>query len=527
MNTPATPLQFRSADEASAFLSRLSLTDPAPTHRLLLQFFDALVRQPLPPTDQAVVLTQAEKPLAFLQEEAARHYLIKSLPYSGDDLARFQRTVTLWQQAGKAWRAAELPEGSGVDVAAILERALYCHGMALVEHLMARYQVPPGLWRTLHETYQEAERRGVADFPFQDHKGRNLSCSRSYVAVILFELSRPYSLSARELPLVWRWAKLMAKLARVVPLAENETPAFILDLGSDASIGKPLPGARDAADVRRLDTTDLASHVRKLRRRLDEGYSPKDLLLGEDVSSGDALRLVAHLRYPWSQEAIARPVDLRLPIGSARVVLGYNAIHYQLTGREMAKPKGPAAAHQYSRQDAERLAIFGASRENAASVRDQTAVKYSGETWALLEESASAYRIYRAGDGAKVAPGQLVALSLGHEPNAPFFLTQISSLMQTPEGGVVAKVRRLLGTARGVAIQALGTHLPAQALVGGFLIEAAGSDADAKPQLVMPRGWYQRLRPVELDLEPPLRCRLEKVLLSGHDFDLVECAPFA
>ena len=110
MNTPATPLQFRSADEASAFLSRLSLTDPAPTHRLLLQFFDALVRQPLPPTDQAVVLTQAEKPLLFLQEEAARHYLIKSLPYSGDDLARFQRTVSLWQQAGKAWRAAELPE---------------------------------------------------------------------------------------------------------------------------------------------------------------------------------------------------------------------------------------------------------------------------------------------------------------------------------------------------------------------------------------------------------------------------------
>ena len=220
---------------------------------------------------------------------------------------------------------------------------------------------------------------------------------------------------------------------------------------------------------------------------------------------------------------------MRLPIGSARVVLGYDAIHYQLTGREMTKPKGPAAAHQYSRQDAERLAIFGASRENAASLRDQTAVKYSGETWALLEESANSYRIYRASGGAKVAPGQLVALGLGSGPekDAPFFLTQISSLMQTPEGGVVAKVRRLLGTARGVAIQALGTHLPVQALVGGFLIEAAGSDPDSKPQLVMPRGWYQRLRPVELDLEPALRCRLEKVLLSGHDFDLVECAPFA
>lgn len=525
MNSPPTPLTFRSAEEAVAFLARLPLTDPVRTHQDLLQFLAALVRQPLAPADQAVVLTQAEKPLAFLQEEAARRYLIKALPYSGQDLELFQHTVSLWQHAGDAWRAAEPPDGSGVDVAAILERALFCHGMALVEHLMARFQIPPGLWRTLHETYLEAERRGVADFPFQDHKGRNLSCSRSYVAVLLFDLARPYSLTSRDLPVVWRWARLLAKLARIVPLAEDETPPFILDLGGDGTLGKPLPGALPPQTVRRLDSTDLASHLRKLRRRLGEGRSPSELQLGEDVGAGDSQRLLSHLKYPWSQEAIGRPVDLRLPIGSARVVLGYDAIHYQLTGREMAKPKGGIAAHQYSRQDADRLAIFGASKDNAVSVREQAAVKYSGETWALLEESAHACRLYRAGGGAKVAPGQLVALGQGQE--GTFFLAQISSLMQTREGGIVAKTRRLPGTARGVALQALGTNLPGQTLVGGFLIEALGNEAEAKPLLVMPRGWYQRLRPVELDLEPPLRCRLEKVVFSGHDFDLAECAPFA
>jgi hypothetical protein len=342
--------------------------------------------------EQAPVLAQAEKALAFVQEEASRRYLSRPLPYEGQELALFRRTVQLWQDAADAWLAAEPPEGNDADTAAILERAQYCRGMALVEHLEARFQVPEGLWRAFHDIYAEAEKRQVADLLFRDPHGRSLSCMRSYVAVLLFDLAKTYSLRSRDIPVVWRWARSLAQLVQVRPVGEGENPPFILDLANDRAMAKALPSALLGPGVRRLETEELANHLRKLRRRLSQDIVPSELQLGDDVSPGDAVRLLSHLKYPWSQEAIARPFDLRQPVGTAEVVLGYDAIHYRLTGRETSRPKTTYAAHQYSRQDAERLAVLGTSKDSANSTREAAASRYVGESWALLEQSAPSFQ---------------------------------------------------------------------------------------------------------------------------------------
>ena len=409
--TAAQPLELRSGADAAAFLGRLPMADPVRTHEALTRFFTTLARHPLPPLEQAPVLAQAEKALAFVQDEATRRYLSRPLPYAGQELALFQRTVQLWQDAADAWLAAEPPAGSDADTAAVLERALFCRGMALAEHLEARFQIPDGLWQSFHAIYAESERRQVADLVFQDPKGRSLSCARSYAAVLLFDLSKPYSLRSRDIPVVWRWSRALAQLVQIASIDAGEPVPFVIDLESDRPVAKPLPSAILGPQVRRLVTADLASHMRKLRRRLAEAVSPADLQLGDEVSPGDAQRLLAHLKYPWSQEAIARAFDLRQPIGTAEVVLGYEAIHYRLTGREMHRPKAAAAAYQYSRQDAERLAVFGTARDDASSVREEASQRYSGETWTLLEQSAHAFRLYRPEGGARVAVGQLAAIA--------------------------------------------------------------------------------------------------------------------
>lgn len=518
--TAAQPLELRSGADAAAFLGRLPMADPVRTHEALTRFFTTLARHPLPPLEQAPVLAQAEKALAFVQDEATRRYLSRPLPYAGQELALFQRTVQLWQDAADAWLAAEPPAGSDADTAAVLERALFCRGMALAEHLEARFQIPDGLWQSFHAIYAESERRQVADLVFQDPKGRSLSCARSYAAVLLFDLSKPYSLRSRDIPVVWRWSRALAQLVQIASIDAGEPAPFVIDLESDRPVAKPLPSAILGPQVRRLVTADLASHMRKLRRRLAEAVSPADLQLGDEVSPGDAQRLLAHLKYPWSQEAIARAFDLRQPIGTAEVVLGYEAIHYRLTGREMHRPKAAAAAYQYSRQDAERLAVFGTARDDASSVREEASQRYSGETWTLLEQSAHAFRLYRPEGGARVAVGQLAAIS---GEDGQLVLTRLSSLMQTGSGGVVAKAKRLPGLALGVAVTALGANLPLQASVGGFIIQPVGADPGALPDLVLPRGWYLKNRPVELEQGQSRRYRLDKVVFSGHDFDLVSC----
>lgn len=525
---PAMPtLEFRSGADAVAFLGRLPMADPVQTHESLTRFFHALARRPLPPMEQAPVLAQAEKPLAFVQEEAARRYLGRPLPYGEQELPLFRRTVQLWQDAADAWLAAEPPTGGDADTAAILERALFCRGMAVVEHLLARFQIPPGLWRSFHEIFEESERRQVADFVFQDPAGRNLSCTRAYGAVLLFDMAKPYSLRSRDLPLVWRWARSLGQLLKVLPVEAGGAVPFVVDLAGDKPLIKALPGAIHPTSVRRLETEALANHLRKLRRRLAEGLSPGELQLGSDVAAADAARLLAHLKYPWTQEAIARPFDLGQPIGPLAVVLGYEAIHYRITGREVNRPQAAREAYQFSRQDADRLAVFGTARDGAASLRDAAASRYAGESWSLLEHNAGALRLHRAGSGGRVAVGQLTAVAADPAKPESLALARISSLMQTGDGGVMMKVKRLSGVAIGVAIQALGANLPAQPLVGGFLIQALGEDGTAAPELVMPRGWYQKQRLISLDFHDPevpvRRYRLEKVIFGGHDYDLVAC----
>lgn len=520
ITSPSSPSpEIRTGTDAAAFLSRLPMADPVKTHPALTSFYRALCHRPLSPVEQAAVLSQAEKALEFVQDETSKRYLSRPLPYAGADLLLFHNSVGLWQDAADAWLAALPAEGNDSSAAAILERALFCRGMALVAHYMARFQIPQGLWHGFHAIYAECEKRQVATEVLRDSRGRSASCSRRYAAVLLMDLAKPYSLRSRDLAVVWRWSRLLAKLVDITLLEPGTEAPLVIDLAGDTPLAKVQANA-EGPSLRRLESSDLASHMRKLRRRLAEDIPPAELQLGEDVAPGDAVRLLSHLKHPWTQASVARPFDLGHQTGTARVVLGYDAIHFHLTGRETYPPKESTYTLRYSREDAERLAILGVGRKEAPATKDDAASRHSAEEWSVLEQSPGAWRLYRPGPGGRVAVGQLVAIAVG-EGNA--VLTRIAGLMQTASGGVALKATRLPGIAISVAIRALGANPPPQPIVGGFLIGTPGKDPKDTPELVMPRGWYQKKRPVELDLTPPRQCRLDKILFSGHDFDLVEC----
>lgn len=519
MSTPLSP--FADGAAARAALSGLPVTDPIRTHEALGRFYAQLTLSPLPVDERIALLEDSETELLFVQDDATRRLRHKPVPYTGGELSLFLRIVALWQAVGEAWSHC-LPERSGGGLAPdtqlhVLERIVHFRGMVPLEYLKARCQVPADAWRLLNRAYAEGERRGWAETVYLDAQGRKRSCARSYLPVLLFDLAKPYGLTSRDMAWVLRWARLMAKLAHIVPVPVPPPP-FLLDLDSDCPVRTVLPGAQLGSQVRALEVADLAKHLHKVRHGLAKGLSPETLLLGDDCSPADATRLMTHLKCPWSLSAIARPFSLKTPAGTAEVLLGFEAIHVRLTGRELL----PASRYEnFSRKDADRVFIFGEDPgAGQTNLQDQLSQRFPGETWSLLEATAQAFRLYRAGGEGKVALGQLLAV---RQPGlSSWWLCRVSSLMQTEDGGVVIKARRFLGDVTGITASATGGVAAAHPVVLAFALRPPHS-ASPVPELVLPRGWFQLQRPVELAPQPNLRCHLERVLLDGYDFDLVAC----
>ena len=504
------PVPFRNADDAARALAALPLADPREAQTALAQFFASLAATPLSPDARARLLDQLESGLEVTQEESARRLHGKALPYGAAEADTFTHNWLLWQALAEAWAACrrEAQEPDGEALAKWLEREVFGRAQAVAAHLLARVEVPETVWLDLHESYRKAAALGLEQHPRQDGRGRNVSCHRHYAAVLLLDLAKPAALSPRDGELVWRWARQMGKFLGLLPLADSLSP-FVVDPLSPTGVVKAGGPSREG--LWQVDAGELAALLAKLRKRLRDNIPPAELKLGEDCSNGECQRLFSYLKTPWSLQAISRPLDYRMSHGDARVGIGYETIIGLATGKELAKPGGS----RMGSTEHSRLFIFG----TAGSVSTEAKRVLPSESWQVLEEGGDSLRIHRSERGAQLALGQLLAIEA--ESHAGFRLARVASVIQTREGGLVVKARLLDPGYVGVRLdhrdlgRALGAFWP-----GG----GVGDDGEAEgPRLLLPRGWYQRQRVIEVEGEGRFACRLTQMSQGGADFDLALC----
>lgn len=531
MNNPVSqmPVTIPDLQTGMDYLAQLSLANPLVAERQLMRFLDGLLIAPPDPGILLALLEQARTPMCFVEEEMSRRYHNKSLPLAGEEESFFQQVMLAWQKMGKAYALCARMEAPETDnpqyvslVATILHRCLYYNGMVILEHYRARRELPAGIWLEFHGYYESAESWGVAYTPVEDVLENNLQathCAAAYTTLLLIDIASPYSNSVRNLNLIRRWANLWAPLVSIHRLDDDlELPPYIIELMKDAPL-HPTPEVIDSpdAEVRRFDTTRLGLQISHMLSQLRQRVTPSQLGLGEETS-GHVISLLEHLSRPWTQSASPRRFRRFATEGMARVAVGFEAMHFCVTGQAFEQPDSAAT---YSRGDFDQLFTFRDRADPGQALAIRPVVSFPVDEWAVINHSANGFRLGRSSAGQKLSHGQLIVVC-PHD-GEHFLLAQVSWLMQEKNGGLVAGVATLPGLPVGIGVRdVIEGGVSNERYVRAFLLPAVPA-IDAVESVVLPPGMYQASRVLEVFAgeETSWRLRMNHVLQRGSDFDRI------
>lgn len=524
--SPAPLLSFPDLQAGMAYLARLPLANPAAAEQQLMQFLDTLLAAPPDAADLFALLEQARLPLCFVEEEMARLYHNKPLLLGDVEEAAFQQVVAAWRKMGKAYAlCAQLEDADSSDpqhivrVSTILHRCIYYSGMIILEHYRARRELPPGIWLDLHGYYETAEEWGVATHPVDDvleQGSQSTHCTAAYATILLIEISSPYSHSVRDLNLIRRWSGMWAPLTSVHRIEAGMTPSYVVELMQDAPLRPTRPDEQFGADVRRLDVARLGLQINQMLGQLRQRVPPSQLGLGEETSS-HVLNLLEQVSRPWTLQGVARKFRRFQSTGTARVCLGFEAMHYAISGKEFVQPD---AAQTYSRSQFETLFTFRQMADAAQQVTVHALPDFPMDTWEVLNHSANGFRLARSSAGQRMAHGQLLALC-PHDGER-FLLAQASWLMQEDNSGLLAGVAVLPGLPEAIAVRPGGIGPGAsEPFVRAFLLPAIPAIGETG-SLVLPPGLYQASRTLEVSSSQGIwQVRMKNILQRGMDFERI------
>jgi hypothetical protein len=403
-------------------------------------------------------------------------------------------------------------------IALICQRCVHYAGKVALEFFRARREPSPGAWIDLHGYYATAEEWGIDKTSVREplnEDSTNQSPAEAYAAVLLVDLASPYSHSAHDLALIMRWARKLAPFASLQPLsAPLADRSFGIDLMHDAST-RPLELLAAADSVRFFNTSQLCPKIQELTARLKARESPIILGLGEDCPSATALRLLLKLYKPWCLNSMPRRFQRRGSSGIAQMCMGFESIHYHVSGGEFTQPEH---VRLYSRDDMDRIWTFRDQVDPALlGIRaSRIQIDFPLERWSVADQSVSGFRLRRGEAGARIEHGQLIGLK---PPDGDqFLLAQVSwNLMQQDD--LLAGVSVMPGMPEGIAVRPTGIKVsPSQQYVRAFLLSAVPTlKEDAS--LILPRGWYQPERVIEAFTDRPMQLRLGELLSQGPDFE--------
>lgn len=525
--TPSGRLAIPDLRSGMAFLSRLPVNNPAVAAPSLAEFIESLIESPPPFQVFVQLLEQSRTSLHSLQGELAKGFYGRAIPLGETEETIFLQVIRAWQRMARAYsRAAQLDRGDDAErdqrLATILQRCLRYSGLAILEHFRVHRDLPSGFWIDFYGYYDTAQEWGVADKPvFEplEKQKQQSHCNAELVAVLLTELAGPYSYTVRDLDLVASWARKWAPLVKVTGWSVVDSGAqYAIDLHKDVGI-RLVREAPNIESMRRLDTARLAVEVEQARLQIEQKMTPPQLGLGDCLSS-EARKLLSGLARPWAQVASPRRFRRKPSSGEALIATGFENLYYLLSGKDFSQPQ---SASVYSRKEYEMLYAFRNRVDPAAGFfvnsphRDVPA-----DTWAVLNESANGFRCERREAGQRVAHKQLIALRPPESDR--FVLAQAHWLMQERDGSLVAGVEVIPGLPEPIAVRrVLGSGQATENFTVGFRmpdVPAMGEEGS----LILPSGWYQTGRLVDIFTTTTWRVRLTALVQRGADFDRVNFA---
>jgi hypothetical protein len=515
--------QFSDASGCRRWLEALPLTNVSAAQQSLTQQVELLLQSSIAPVELLRILEVLCDPVLFLQTELANKFAGRPLPLDANESAIWARVQLLWTELADAYLICRDAHAKG-DLrlmnsgALILMRAMRCIGNAMFDHYRVYRQVPPALWKKLHQLYEFAEQSGFAHSTFDGAKEREAkaTCTSIYCQALLAHLANPFALTGRQMNFLSQWIENWSLLMHLAPQPQPHSaiPAIAVDLAGESG-PTFAEGMMPSAKLRHLDLEVVGRTLRQLITLLKQGQTPSELGLGTDARQLGCESLLMLLYIQWCRAGTGRGEQRNANPDPAQVCLGMNSAHFHISERAFRPPGAPL-----SRQEETDMQLFGhISERTERQIASHSSLTV--ESWRLVNQSNSGFMCMLRDPDAqlRIAHNQMVAVRRGS--SKLFYVGLIQWLRKEEDQALFVGVRLFPGIARAVAVRPTNFNAPATTKSGfdrGLLLPEL--QAPATPMtLLLPSGWYQPGRFVDVYAEQKSVAKLVNLLEKGSDFD--------
>lgn len=513
---PAARSACHDIDSCHAWLATAALGDARQACDAFLALLGELESAPPPRHAYLGILDLLLPRLLAGLSEQTRRMAGRPLPLAPSEEAAFGQVTSLWLALLRAYRRLlreavdARPAESSPALANLAARATACAAELVAAHLMARREPGADQWQWLHASFAFAESRGISDIAL---KGMSNS-AHAYVQAMLFALAQPQALSQRDMFWVRTWAQRFAPAVRICRSTAGEC-AYAVDLGGGGAVQwRPIAGLDGAitghdSPWRFLGTEALAQALRRRLGALESGEEPAALGLGSYRQAG-ASTLLRQLLRAWCAAPMSPHFPRRETFATEAIVaLGLAETHAALGGKPLIT--ATRNWHYRGRDDEKLQGVHHSPAPSATKPAER-----EQHRWQVLDESASGFRLRRSLCGGRITLGQLLALQSGGLSR--FLLSEVRWVRQDAGQSLTLGVMLLPGLPRPCAVRPHSDD-PAhnQDYIQALLMSASKT---APASLVLPAGWYQHGRLLELQLDDGASViRLSGLAGRGFDYD--------
>lgn len=517
------PCDWKGAASCKRWLEQLPLTNFGQAQQALTAELKRFLHLKIAPLERLNTLEQLRETAAMVQAECAKKYAAKPLPMAATEVAQWKQSVELWQNLRAAYQRCLLDALGGGGEAAqhaalICQRCLRYTALTLFEYYLTNQEVDPELWRHLHGLYAFAEKHNLTDEAVRDsliEEAKTTSCTIAYAQALLIGRSNPYSLTPKQLELASRWIDKWGEKIQVrTTPGEGES---VLTVDPESNSGARQAGEiPDTSSTRYLVTDDLGKNLGIRIMLLGEGKSPAELGLGGDCLQPGCEALLKLLYQQWRKPGITgRAAPRHQADQQVQLCFGIPAIHYFVSGKPFKQPGAP----QLSRQEEEELRTFGhISKHREAMQLSQ--LGFALDSWKIISDSSIGLGMMRdaSGGGSRVSLKQLIGARPAESKH--FMLCVVERITLQQNGELHIGTRALPGLPEPVAVRPGGTGT-GTAYVQALLLPDV-TVLKAEPSLVLPNGWFQTGRIIDVFTSESQRIKLTKLMEKGTDYERVD-----
>lgn len=533
-NLPATGTEqspaFLSAIDCAQWLVRAPLANASLAQPILLRQLSLLHRYALPPGERFAILEALRRPVCEVQEDAAKTFAGRPLPFAPAEQAALERTLELWQMLAQGYLRcfAALCDADGDRAGAmsalLAQRTLAVFADWQVDQCRGEQLPDAAYWKKLHQVFFAAEILGITTVPVVDtmrHGSTQTSALAAYAECQLLSTASPYELPARHLTWVARWARRWGAKLALLKAPPEDIRNRAVPLWVDLNSGHPASHTpQPTGNGRWLETTELRKSLLARIALLEQGRAPAELQLGDNVTQPAAGQLLQRVLQRWCAGGAQRREDRHAASGACRVVAGFEAVHFHLSGRQPFR--APSRDDATLRREREEFETFGdrrLSKETNAAADDSHIENWLVmDDWRVLNESAAGLCIARPlQDGVRIGTGMLIAVKVGSSQR--FVLACVRWALRGADDMLLVGIQLFPGEARPVAIRSLDPGEKTAAWRQGFLLPEIPA-LRTPASLMVPAGTFKLDRRVEVMTDYKSRIvKLFRILDRGIDFE--------